>query len=149
MFIAKLATPSAARLLLHSYVQRNFDYCSVHVSTVISHVSQQFRFLVFFIVTQWVVSVQWNYFYKLEYLSLMVVQVSLNGLNGLHHQHRADIRSYSCVGLRWLNGVSQYWSRNLWLRLSQEYDIHHTCLVVRVAISAFGFPEWIEKMYKN
>ncbi|KRY33590.1 hypothetical protein T01_15744 [Trichinella spiralis] len=28
-----------------------FDYCSVHVSTVISHVSQQFRFLVFFIVT--------------------------------------------------------------------------------------------------
>ncbi|KRX16775.1 hypothetical protein T07_12344, partial [Trichinella nelsoni] len=57
-----------------------FDYCSVHVSTVISHVSQQFRFLVFFIVTQWVVSVQWNYFYKLEYLSLMVVQVSLNGL---------------------------------------------------------------------
>ncbi|KRZ95247.1 hypothetical protein T08_5265 [Trichinella sp. T8] len=58
----------------------SFDYCSVHVSTVISHVSQQFRFLIFFIVTQWVVSVQWNYFYKLEYLSLMVVQVSLNGL---------------------------------------------------------------------
>ncbi|KRY54833.1 hypothetical protein T03_16082, partial [Trichinella britovi] len=28
-----------------------FDYCCVHVSTVISHVSQQFRFLVFFIVT--------------------------------------------------------------------------------------------------
>ncbi|KRZ95367.1 hypothetical protein T08_7876 [Trichinella sp. T8] len=52
----------------------SFDYCCVHVSTVISHVSQQFRFL------QWVVSVQWNYFYKLEYLSLMVVQVSLNGL---------------------------------------------------------------------
>ncbi|KRX33988.1 hypothetical protein T05_9378 [Trichinella murrelli] len=57
-----------------------FDYCSVHVFTVISHVSQQFRFLVFFIVTQWVVSVQWNYFYELEYLSLMVVRVSLNGL---------------------------------------------------------------------
>ncbi|KRX11944.1 hypothetical protein T07_4029, partial [Trichinella nelsoni] len=36
--------------------------------------------LVFFIVAQWVVSVQWNYFYKLEYLSLNVVQVSLNGL---------------------------------------------------------------------
>ncbi|KRX57976.1 hypothetical protein T09_12289 [Trichinella sp. T9] len=59
----KLATPSAARLLLYSYVQRNvnvqdnttqylekvwvacalyelriaFDYCSLHVSTVISH----------------------------------------------------------------------------------------------------------------
>ncbi|KRY05745.1 hypothetical protein T12_8342, partial [Trichinella patagoniensis] len=54
-------------LLLYSYVQRNvsnivdwlplilvacalyelriaFDYCSVHVATVISHVSQQFRF---------------------------------------------------------------------------------------------------------
>ncbi|KRY07468.1 hypothetical protein T12_12211 [Trichinella patagoniensis] len=55
----ELATPSAARLLLHSYVQRNvnvqdntmqnlervwFDYCSIHVSTVVSHVSQQFRF---------------------------------------------------------------------------------------------------------
>ncbi|KRX32081.1 hypothetical protein T05_13293, partial [Trichinella murrelli] len=53
------------------------DEESVHVSTVISHVSQQFRFLVFFIVTQWVVSVQWNYFYELEYLSLIVVQVSL------------------------------------------------------------------------
>ncbi|XP_003380999.1 conserved hypothetical protein [Trichinella spiralis] len=86
----KLATPSAAHLLLYSYVQRKkysfldvqdnttqylermwlslffaelsslvyhqggnatFDYCSVHVSTVISHESQQFRFLVFFIVT--------------------------------------------------------------------------------------------------
>ncbi|KRZ47722.1 hypothetical protein T02_524 [Trichinella nativa] len=65
-------------------VSISFDYCSVHVSTMISHVSQQFRFLVFFIVTQWVVSVQ----------------------NGLHHQHRA--RSYSCV-----NGVTQYRSRNL------------------------------------
>ncbi|KRX80108.1 hypothetical protein T06_13829 [Trichinella sp. T6] len=30
---------------------KEFDYCSVHVSTMISHVSQQFRFLVFFIVT--------------------------------------------------------------------------------------------------
>ncbi|KRX48183.1 hypothetical protein T09_1038, partial [Trichinella sp. T9] len=81
--------------------------------------SQQFCFLIFFIVTQWVVSVQWNCFYKLEYLSLMVVQASLNGLkrctkickNGLHHQHRA--LSYSCVCLGWLNGVTQYWSRNL------------------------------------
>ncbi|KRX46622.1 hypothetical protein T06_459, partial [Trichinella sp. T6] len=36
-----------------------------------------------------------------------------NGLcqNGLHYQHRA--RSYSCVSFRWLNGVTQYWSRNL------------------------------------
>ncbi|KRZ95237.1 hypothetical protein T08_593 [Trichinella sp. T8] len=32
-------------------------------------------------------------------------------LNGLHHQHRA--RSYYCVSFRWLNGVTQYWSRNL------------------------------------
>ncbi|KRZ94542.1 hypothetical protein T08_437 [Trichinella sp. T8] len=31
--------------------------------------------------------------------------------NGLHHQHRA--LSYSCVSLGWLNGVTQYWSRNL------------------------------------
>ncbi|XP_003381194.1 hypothetical protein Tsp_07760 [Trichinella spiralis] len=60
--------------------KKQFDYCCVHVSTLINHVSQQFRFLVFFIVTQWVVSVQWNYFYKLECLSLMVVQVSFNGL---------------------------------------------------------------------
>ncbi|KRX34345.1 hypothetical protein T06_15050 [Trichinella sp. T6] len=67
---------------------------------MISHVSQQFRFLVFFIVTQWVVSVQWNYFYKLEYLSLMVVQVSLNGLK-------------RCTKICWLNGVTQYRSRNL------------------------------------
>ncbi|XP_003380996.1 conserved hypothetical protein [Trichinella spiralis] len=36
---------------LHWYIIKEFDYCSVHVSTVISHVSQQFRFLVFFIVT--------------------------------------------------------------------------------------------------
>ncbi|XP_003380265.1 hypothetical protein Tsp_05979 [Trichinella spiralis] len=158
----KLATPSAAaRLLLYSYVQRNvnvqdnttqymervwFDYCSVHVSTVISHVSQRFRFLVFFIVTQWVVSVQWNYFYELEYLSLMVVRVSLNGLkrctkickNGLHHQHRVDVRSYSCVSLSWLNAVTQYWSRNLCGFAYHRSTIHHTSLLVRVAISAFG-----------
>ncbi|KRX34908.1 hypothetical protein T05_8895, partial [Trichinella murrelli] len=31
--------------------------------------------------------------------------------NGLHHQHRA--RSYSCVSLGWLHGVTQYCSRNL------------------------------------
>ncbi|KRX21989.1 hypothetical protein T07_13440 [Trichinella nelsoni] len=121
--------PSVPLLITNSI----FDYCSVHVSTVISHVSQQFRFLVFFIVTQWVVSVQWNYFYKLEYLSLMVVQVSLNGLkrctkickNGLHHQHRA--RSYSCVSLGWLNDST-----------CAGFRIHRTSLVVRVAINAFG-----------
>ncbi|KRY61290.1 hypothetical protein T03_9961 [Trichinella britovi] len=32
-------------------------------------------------------------------------------LNGLHHQHPA--RLYSCVSLGWLNGVTQYWFRNL------------------------------------
>ncbi|KRY26584.1 hypothetical protein T03_10533, partial [Trichinella britovi] len=42
----------------------------------------------------------------------MIVRVSLNG-NGLHHQHRANIRSYSCFSLGWLNGVTQYRSRNL------------------------------------
>ncbi|XP_003380785.1 conserved hypothetical protein, partial [Trichinella spiralis] len=119
-----------------------FDYCSVHVSTVISHVSQQFRFLVFFIATQWVVSVQWNCFYEYEYLSLMVVQVSLNGLKKC--TKISDIRSYSCVGLSWLNGVIQYWSRNLCgfayyrsTESSMSYG-HHTSLVVRVAISAFA-----------
>ncbi|KRX24831.1 hypothetical protein T07_12851 [Trichinella nelsoni] len=136
-----VTSASAARLLLYSYVQRNkftkfipkwmgkksmcryksLDYCSVHVSTMISHAFQQFRFLVF-IVTQWVVSVQWNYFYKLEYLSLMVVQVGLMAL--------PSIGPEICVA-------------------SLITGIHHTSLVVPVAISAFGFPEWIEKMYKN
>ncbi|KRY13851.1 hypothetical protein T12_15545 [Trichinella patagoniensis] len=36
---------------------------------------------------------------------------SSSSQNGLHYQHRA--RSYSCVSFRWLNGVTQYWSRNL------------------------------------
>ncbi|KRY23009.1 hypothetical protein T01_4098 [Trichinella spiralis] len=31
--------------------------------------------------------------------------------DGIHRQHRA--RSYSCVSLGWLNGVTHYWSRNL------------------------------------
>ncbi|KRX14852.1 hypothetical protein T07_3744, partial [Trichinella nelsoni] len=102
-------------LLLYSYVQRNisnivnllplilFDYCSVHVSTVISHVSQQFRFLVFFIITQWVVSVHFPEWIEKMYKTL----------NGLHHHHQHRARSYSCVNLGWLNGVTQYWSRNL------------------------------------
>ncbi|XP_003366928.1 phospholipase [Trichinella spiralis] len=62
--------------------------------------------------------------------------------NGFHHQHRA--RSYSCVNLGWINGVTQYWSRNLCgfayyrsTESSMSYG-HHTSLVVRVAISAFG-----------
>ncbi|KRY37409.1 hypothetical protein T01_13559, partial [Trichinella spiralis] len=69
-----MALPSIAPEICVASLIIGFDYCSVHVSTVISHVFQQFRFL------QWVVSVQWNYFYELEYLSLMVVRVSLNGL---------------------------------------------------------------------
>ncbi|KRX46283.1 hypothetical protein T09_13138, partial [Trichinella sp. T9] len=42
--------------------------------------------------------------------------------NGLHHQHRA--LSYSCVCLGWLNGVTQYWSRNLCLHPERQmlYD---------------------------
>ncbi|KRY36673.1 hypothetical protein T01_2350, partial [Trichinella spiralis] len=92
-----------------------FDYCCVHVSTLINHVSQQFRFLVFFIVTQWVVSVQWNYFYKLECLSLMVVQVSFNGLKRCTKEWITSSTSnrYTFILLRWLNDVTQYWSRNL------------------------------------
>ncbi|KRZ81845.1 hypothetical protein T08_5301 [Trichinella sp. T8] len=39
------------RFLFFAELSSSFDYCSVHVSTVISHVSQQFRFMVFFIVT--------------------------------------------------------------------------------------------------
>ncbi|KRX70765.1 hypothetical protein T06_6876 [Trichinella sp. T6] len=97
-----------------------FDYCSVHVSTVISYVSQQFRFLVFFIVTQWVVSVQWNYFYKLEYLSLMVVQVSLNGLK----------RCTKIFGLMALPSIAREISV-----ASLIAGVHHTSLVVRVAIT--------------
>ncbi|KRX21928.1 hypothetical protein T07_13346, partial [Trichinella nelsoni] len=67
--------------------------------------------LVFFIVAQWVVSVQWNYFYKLEYLSLNVVQVGLMAL--------PSIGPEICVALL-ITGI------------------HHTSLVVPVAISAFG-----------
>ncbi|KRY37779.1 hypothetical protein T01_11532 [Trichinella spiralis] len=58
--------------------------------------------------------------------------------NGLHHQHRVDVRSYSCVSLSWLNAVTQYWSRNLCGFAYHRSTIHHTSLVVRVAISAFG-----------
>ncbi|KRY29075.1 hypothetical protein T03_7475, partial [Trichinella britovi] len=99
--------------------------------------------LVFFIVTQWVVSVQWNYFYELEYLSQMIVRVSLNG-NGLHHQHRANIRSYSCFSLGWLNGVTQYRSRNLcgFAYHSIDFrwfsDTSHKSGSACCAISAFG-----------
>ncbi|KRX13857.1 hypothetical protein T07_9124, partial [Trichinella nelsoni] len=84
-----------------------FDYCSVHVSTVISHVSQQFRFLVFFIVT---VRMNFMHFVIAMGFAEWIEKMNKN-LNGLHHQHRA--RSYSCVSLSWLNGVTQYWSRNL------------------------------------
>ncbi|KRX33985.1 hypothetical protein T05_15880 [Trichinella murrelli] len=49
-------------------------------------------------------------------------------LNGLHHQHREDIRSYSCVSLSWLNGVTQYCSRNLcgfaFLIFAEYYHLH-------------------------
>ncbi|KRX84964.1 hypothetical protein T06_2220 [Trichinella sp. T6] len=41
------------------------------------------------------------------------IEKMYKNLNGLHHQHRADIRSFSCVILSWLNGVTQYCSRNL------------------------------------
>ncbi|KRY43631.1 hypothetical protein T03_10342 [Trichinella britovi] len=47
--------------------------------------------------------------------------------------------------LGWLNGVTQYWSRNLCgfayhrrTSTCASFQIHHTSLVVRVAISAFG-----------
>ncbi|KRX62981.1 hypothetical protein T06_7870, partial [Trichinella sp. T6] len=61
-------------------------------------------------------------------------------MNGLYHQHRA--LSYSCVSLGWLNGVTQYWSRNLSIyrefsRLALVFG-YITSLVMRVAISAFG-----------
>ncbi|KRX44522.1 hypothetical protein T05_10213 [Trichinella murrelli] len=78
LVLVAVTTPSAARLLLYSFVQRNVNVqdnttqylervwpslffaelssLSVHVSTVISHVSQQFRFLVFLIVAEWITS---------------------------------------------------------------------------------------------
>ncbi|KRY08258.1 hypothetical protein T03_598 [Trichinella britovi] len=42
--------------------------------------------------------------------------------NGLHHQHRA--RSYSCVSLGWLHGVTQYCSRNLCGFAYRRYTSH-------------------------
>ncbi|KRX85099.1 hypothetical protein T06_13421, partial [Trichinella sp. T6] len=116
----KLATPSAARLLLYLYVQRNFDYCSVHVSTVSSHSAFWF---------------------------------SSSSQNGLHHQHRADIRSFSCVILSWLNGVTQYCSRNLCgfayrifveYYVNSSYGLRHPMKLVpfatRVCIDVKAFP---------
>ncbi|KRY18333.1 hypothetical protein T12_6389, partial [Trichinella patagoniensis] len=50
--------------------------------------------------------------------------------NGLHHQHRA--RSYSCVSLGWLNGVTQYWSRNLC-----GFPYHRIYLIWMNKIAAF------------
>ncbi|KRY33320.1 hypothetical protein T01_9469, partial [Trichinella spiralis] len=41
------------------------------------------------------------------------IEKMYKNLNGLHHQHRVDVRSYSCVSLSWLNGVTQYCSRNM------------------------------------
>ncbi|KRX38184.1 hypothetical protein T06_2673 [Trichinella sp. T6] len=76
---------------------------------MISHVSQQFRFLGFFIVT-----VRMNFMHFViamgfpEWIEKMYKNLThfAHYRNGLHHQHRA--RSYSCV-----NGVTQYRSRNL------------------------------------
>ncbi|XP_003380858.1 hypothetical protein Tsp_07004 [Trichinella spiralis] len=161
----KVAVPLAPHCL-HSYCNTNFDYCSVHVSTVISHVSQQFRFLVFFIATVRmnfmhfviamvcvnIIETFWNSCCSCQHGMSRLPQCALNvpsdqmmmenlEKNGFHHQHRA--RSYSCVNLGWLNGVTQYWSRNLCgfayyrsTESSMSYG-HHTSLVVRVAISAF------------
>ncbi|KRY55620.1 hypothetical protein T03_15825, partial [Trichinella britovi] len=72
-------------------------------------------------IAQWVVSVQWNYFYELEYLSQMIVRVSLNGL-----KRCTKICPEICVAS--LITAVRY---NLMI-------IPHTSLVVRVAISAFG-----------
>ncbi|KRX24027.1 hypothetical protein T07_507 [Trichinella nelsoni] len=58
--------------LLNRFFLQRFVITSINTSSQ-STTTAQFG-------DQWVVSVQWNYFYKLEYLSLMVVQVSLNGL---------------------------------------------------------------------
>ncbi|KRX25176.1 hypothetical protein T07_1085 [Trichinella nelsoni] len=56
-------------------VSISLDYCSVHVSTMISRCVSTVPLSGFLHR-----HMQWNYFYELEYLSLMVVQVSLNGL---------------------------------------------------------------------
>ncbi|XP_003380456.1 cleavage and polyadenylation specificity factor subunit 3, partial [Trichinella spiralis] len=120
--------PSAARLLLYSYVQRNVN--------VQDNTTQYLESVVRLLLC--------SCFYRDQ---SCVSTVPLSGFLhrhriGLHHQHRA--RSYSCVGLGWLNGVTQYWSRNLCgfayhrsTSICTGFRIHHTSLVVRVAISAF------------
>ncbi|KRZ91147.1 hypothetical protein T08_13560, partial [Trichinella sp. T8] len=55
--------------------------------------------------------------------------------NGLHHQHRA--RSYSCVSLGWLNGVTQYWSRNLCGFAYHSIIKEQRCTILMNEIAAF------------
>ncbi|KRZ50417.1 hypothetical protein T02_16079 [Trichinella nativa] len=88
-------------------VSISFDYCSLHVSTVISYVS--------------------------------TVPVSSSLQNGLHYQHREDIRSYSCVSLSWLNGVTQYYcSRNLCdFAYCNKYYLVPFATRVRMDVKAF------------
>ncbi|XP_003380397.1 hypothetical protein Tsp_06108 [Trichinella spiralis] len=61
--------------------------------------------------------------------------------NGLHHQHRA--RSYSCVSLSWLKPlfsiVPEICVASLITgSICTGFRIHHTSLVVRVAITAYA-----------
>ncbi|XP_003369883.1 conserved hypothetical protein, partial [Trichinella spiralis] len=65
-------------------------------------------------------------------------------LNVPSQKYVIDIRLYSCVGLSWPNGVTQYCSRNLCgfayhrsTSICTGFRIHHTSLVVHVAISSF------------
>ncbi|KRX44209.1 hypothetical protein T09_6309, partial [Trichinella sp. T9] len=57
--------------------------------------------------------------------------------NGLHHQHRADIRSYSCVSLSCLMALPSI-APEICGFAYRRCTIHHTSLIVRVAIRAFA-----------
>ncbi|KRX51490.1 hypothetical protein T06_13715, partial [Trichinella sp. T6] len=76
---------------------------------------------------QWVVSVQWNYFYELEYLSLMVVRVSLNGLK-------------RCTKILCGNIIETFWNSCCSCQHGMDYIINielvHTPALVFVGLMA-------------
>ncbi|KRY13838.1 hypothetical protein T12_3939 [Trichinella patagoniensis] len=97
-----------------------FDYCSVHVSTVISHVSQQFRFLVFFIVT-----VRMNFMH-------FVIAMGMDYIINIELVHTPALMALPSIGPEIC--VASLIAGSI----CTGFRIPHTSLVVRVAISAFG-----------
>ncbi|KRX65916.1 hypothetical protein T09_14314 [Trichinella sp. T9] len=76
--VGLMALPSTGSEICVALLITVIHHTSLVVRVAISafgeYFCRSFCFMVFFIVKQWVVSVQWNYFYELKYLSLMVVR---------------------------------------------------------------------------